>query len=436
MANHSYPEQYNLLHKYFDGELNQRDQETLFGELENDAALRKQFNQHMKLRSMMKTFAGNVSVPAVTTHQLFNRMGFAQPEKQASPAGWLALLSGGAASLVGGLGRHKALGLTAAASVLITSLVMLTITSEESRVAPTVEDANIPHIHNSAVDSPLAAAGEQSTHKQEAFAAQPSATEAMPAPASEAAGPESHTAVTGNDNTPTAAAMPAANTVSENNVPLAAPASTPISAAIALAVPSNPASPTRYYTAARGEQPIALAQALATSNPRFSVEIGGLGGPSGLSGTEFSPNTNIGSESATFLDNTSISLFFALDGEHSFGLSAGRERFGQEFTFREADGRLVENRQEPMLSWYGVDYRYSGEWMRLFNTLSPFTQFTLGYAESGVISRATLGLTYSPMQNVSLRAGMHGGTLWYDAGGASHTTFKWGFSYGVAVRMF
>ena len=68
-----------LIHDYLDGKLQQPGQDMLFAELANNAELRNEFNQQMKMHMIAQNDMAMISPPAAATNAIFAELGFSIP---------------------------------------------------------------------------------------------------------------------------------------------------------------------------------------------------------------------------------------------------------------------------------------------------------------------------------------------------------------------
>lgn len=144
------------------------------------------------------------------------------------------------------------------------------------------------------------------------------------------------------------------------------------------------------------------------------------------------PQATIGSNAALAIaPNTAISALYRLATHHEIGIEAGQEAFFQTFRSRNNEGIPFIIEQNPMLSWAGLAYRYT-----LFpeSMLTPFVHTVLGGADVGLTGRAMLGVRFAPDSRTQFLLGAEASAIIYGHQGLWYSSQNIGFTYGVSIR--
>ena len=144
------------------------------------------------------------------------------------------------------------------------------------------------------------------------------------------------------------------------------------------------------------------------------------------------PQATIGSNAALAVaPNTAISALYRLAAQHEIGIEAGQEAFFQNFRSRNSEGIPFIIEQNPTLSWAGLAYRYT-----LFpeSMLTPFVHTVLGGADVGLTGRAMLGVRFAPDSRTQFLLGAEASAILYGHQGSWYSSQNIGFTYGVSIR--
>jgi hypothetical protein len=152
----------------------------------------------------------------------------------------------------------------------------------------------------------------------------------------------------------------------------------------------------------------------------------------GISGYSF-PNIAQPTDNNKLFANLSIGLFMINSNNHSFGIEAGQEPFGQRFTHNDGE-RTFEVEQNPMIYWVGIAYKYTFPNIEKLGGFRPFGQCLLGFTELGPIFRSLGGLQFIAGNGFGFMIGLEGSLLVYDNQRKRYTTGKLGLSYGLTYN--
>lgn len=144
------------------------------------------------------------------------------------------------------------------------------------------------------------------------------------------------------------------------------------------------------------------------------------------------PQATIGSNAAfAVAPNTAISALYRLGTNHEIGVEVGQEAFFQTFRSRNNEGIPFIIEQNPTLSWAGLAYRYT-----LFpeSMLTPFVHTVLGGADVGLTGRAMLGVRFAPDSRTQFLLGAEASAIIYGHQGSWYSSQNIGFTYGVSIR--
>ncbi len=144
------------------------------------------------------------------------------------------------------------------------------------------------------------------------------------------------------------------------------------------------------------------------------------------------PEIPLPSQISPSISAFNITGYYNLDENHSLGISFGREAFGQEF-LEHRDGKPYMIRQNPMLWWYGLAYKYEPD-INIFGFIRPYGSMFLGHGTVGPLGRIGLGIILYPDSPVSLLAGFEGSVLAYPVENTFYFTKKAGLNFGIGLN--
>lgn len=143
-----------------------------------------------------------------------------------------------------------------------------------------------------------------------------------------------------------------------------------------------------------------------------------------------SPNSNIIGVKSELYDNNSLSAMYNFSSEHSLGLEAAYERWGQEFE-RNINGEMHTQYQSPARPWIGIVYKYSPDYLNLGSNFKILSQSTAAISSIGPIFRLKLGADYRIYNALSLSIAAEAALLMYNVDGNLYNSRKFGFVYGI-----
>jgi hypothetical protein len=145
------------------------------------------------------------------------------------------------------------------------------------------------------------------------------------------------------------------------------------------------------------------------------------------------PNFNIGNSTNQWFTDLSLGVKYKVNNYHSFGVEGGQERYSQEFS-RMIEGKKFEQKQSPLLWWYGAIYKYSARQLSISNRFYPYAQVFTGGTVAGPLGKVQLGIQYQPAENVTFNLGAEASRLWYNIQGTTYSTDKMGVTYGLSIH--
>lgn len=134
------------------------------------------------------------------------------------------------------------------------------------------------------------------------------------------------------------------------------------------------------------------------------------------------------SGSEPVLNNVSLAMMYALTPDHAIGVEAGQETFPI-YLVREGNYE-----QKPVMTYAGAAYRFMPQSWEIISGVRPYGQAVLGGAASGIVTKATLGLGWTPDRAVTLTLGVEAMSLFYQFQGNSYGAQKISLLYGAAVN--
>lgn len=433
-----------LIHDYIDGALNKNEQDLLFAELFQNAELRNEFNQQLKLHTISQKDMAMISTPVSATNAIFTKLGYSIPSG-ASVYGQGTAAAGTSkfAPFLLFLKKYTGNVFTAVLSAGLTALILYFILDFGSGNNINSGDLGLNTTQNQSVqqsDIPNISSGELSnlqqvqmsdgqnilnqkqledlingaianymnqfqTQYQTLYASINNSAEGLKLISDKLDNYSNDRNIT---YWPMSYLMLSDdlrrmdNTNNQNPVTLSkTPSSTPDVVSIE---PQGPYS----------------------SDSRISMSIRGFSN---------SPNLklNVPSGSNPWFNNMALGANYNIGKGHSFGVELGQENFPQEFT-RTLWGEDLKYKQNPLLFWYGASYKYSMHNFIIPEILYPYIQVFGGATTVGPIGRAQIGLNYKPDSKVTLNLGIEASSLWYNVQGTVYDSKKLGLTYGLSIN--
>lgn len=149
--------------------------------------------------------------------------------------------------------------------------------------------------------------------------------------------------------------------------------------------------------------------------------------------TSLADNTNISNtERAMTLNNTAFGLSYKLSPSHAFGIVLGFENYPQVFN-RKVEGLDVVQTQNPVLFYYGVNYRFSPKDWLLKDIVYPYMNVFTGATSIGAIMRSQAGIEWKVYANFAIYAGIDYNLLLYNYDSVIYDTQKTGLKSGISI---
>lgn len=391
-----------LINDLLDGELDSAGEATLFGQLANDSELRSEFMQQLMIRNAVQNDRATLVPPIPLTSAVFAGLGFAAPLAGAAVGASALTHTGG--FLSSWLARIGIPIMAALASAGITFSVM----SDDD--APAAGGQSGVSVQKSAVQpAPQLAAAEPQVVERivERVLERPSPTDARLVRENEALRQQ----------------LAEMSRRAEQRQQPDGTSSEPVT------VERTSLQPTPIEIRRDQSERVLLAGQLSPIHvpihvPSFSLSVRGVNAQS--PGLAVLPQTS-------WRDNIGLSMLYRLSGSDAVGIEVGSESFPMVFSGLR-NQQQVQFEMQPLVTWAGLTYRH------VFSEIgtsgfSPFAQAIVGGTEFGPIGRASAGIIYTPAGPLSFMFGVEGSALGFTHQNQWFTSTKYGFTYGVAVRL-
>ena len=431
----------DLMHGYLDGGIDPEQESALFEELGRNPDLRRRFNEQQNIRSSLKYYGGKLTVPAAATSAVFEKLGMATPVPTPIPPPANLAATVADSAMRNSLVRY---GLTAALAVVVTLVTLLmmgddtggALTSTASDIVSKTPartlDMDVP------VDGTLQrAAGASET----GLASVGSATAGLRTHSADGdvfgdAPAVSAIAANDEDQNETLSLQELAEAQANFDGSENAVESLSKGALLAVSLPHLGAPHGSRAVPTVGDFTAADFPAVVLPDARrLKMRVNYIGGVSSPDATLNSDNPALSNSQSN--ENVSIDLMYALDEDWSLGLAYGHEQFGQVFRFRDADNRLLEYRQNPMIDWVGVTGRYRNSDLTLFDATAPYAEVQLGYGTTDAfLGRISAGVSTRLFNLVELDAAWHYSELMYSIPGGRSSSLKRGFTLGFSYAVY
>lgn len=186
------------------------------------------------------------------------------------------------------------------------------------------------------------------------------------------------------------------------------------------------ALPVEEVGTAGGEAlPLAPAELDVADVPRFRFALRGFGSRS-------FPNPDIAANLEPPFNNLAISMVYAPNAHHAFGVEAGQENVLQVYRRRDGD-TVFTTEQNYLAAWGGGVYQYSMNEIAALGGVQPFGGVMAGAMATGPMARATLGLRLR-QGNAALMVGGEGTIVGYRFQDEWFSTSMLGFTYGLSIE--
>ncbi len=415
---------FDVLRDYLDGDLESFREEVLFTELARDPALRQAFNDHLKIRAIVQSEIPEIVPPAESADIIFSQVGYTLPAAggaAGTTAASAGLLSSISAFFRGSGSQLLSIALASVLSFMMAYIIFEVDDQEPATVAALPVNEGAEEVERDRIPAELSSGSPEVPARTD--------SEHIEEPA-------------GNVVVRNSALLPAQPTAQaadnerlESVFSRSVPEEPEPSIAVAPALLLSSSAEHSDLTAADAGLRFGPQRALPYNSDPLTAASGGLLGMiqfRSISGRS-NPNVDLPSQSDLLFNDVAFSILFDVSDDFSFGLEAGSESFGQEYT-RFIDNSFVTVRQNPQLRWVGATMRFEPSQFGIGNILYPYGQLTVAGAEVGPLGKVTLGARLLPEGRLSVIGGIEGSLLQYWVDGTGYTSSKWGLFYGLSFR--
>ncbi len=434
-----------LIHEYLDGGIDSTQEALLFDMLSKDSELRADFNKQMKLHLIAQQDMNHISPPAEATNELFGRLGFTVPDYLETPAPSIA------AKVTGYIKKYGVMAmlllLTSALSVVMTSnydnwfgdgqtIAQSELNSQQNNI-PVVssfenddENANANNHNNNTTDQTLADANNNNNQ----FNSNNSRYYSN-------ASNQQITNRNNNSNTNSnsdALAVNAEDNELESNKSIFDAIASIFTSEAEYTDGSDIASISEEYGSRNGS---GAASSLAATPFVSTIILPAFGGDENSKfefGVKYTSDASSNDYShlalnGQFYDNMIVSGMYHINEYHSVGAEVGMERFAQSFVTNYY-GELTEQKQYPRRFIAGLTYRFTYTNLMGTEFVSPYAELFAGGSSLGPISKAGLGISLTPLNNISMNLGYEYGVLYYSVDSKTYNSDKQGFIYRISYN--
>lgn len=401
-----------LINDLLDGELDSAGEATLFGQLANDSELRAEFMQQLLIRNAVQNDRATLVPPIPLTSAVFAGLGFAAPLAGAAA-------TAGALSQTGGMFSTwlAKLGIPIVAALASAGITFAVLSSGEQ---PLAGDGRAPSaLVQEAGQNQAAGAASSEMPSTVTVSPEPRVAERIVERIIERPSPVDERLLRENEALRAQLAQVKSSSASSQQEE---PSEMPLPI-----VPSELRSTidVRRLDDARvlmQERLTPIADPLHV--PAFSLLVRGLSAQS--PGLGVLPQTS-------WRDNIGIAMLYRMTPTDAVGIEVGAESFPMVFS-GQRNQQQVQFEMQPLVTWAGITYRHVFPEIGT-SGFSPFAQALVGGTEFGPIGRASAGIVYSPVGSLSFMFGIEGSALGFTHQRQWFTSTKYGFTYGVAVRL-
>lgn len=437
----------DLIHEYLDGSLEGAEEETLFGSLAGDPELRNEFNQQMKIHLIASADMNAIAPPGFVTANIFSRLGFAMPggAESSDPEAalpvtatpfWkkhmstllIALL---AASLTTGIfiAYDQFKGSSSAGNGQNQGIPI--VSSYEQNGSPAVNKADASDNDGSPAlfSSAFSNVSREDYARSEEEVARLRALVKTLAGRNKSSNDANRTLASAGDSPESTANLSLNNNRSSNNQMLINPVLV-VEGRLPSALRSPAANtlyPVRIGSVQKGLGYTRMELIDAIDNSHYIVQVKGI-----LPQTA-TPDVSLASRDKNALNNLGFSVYYKLNGSNALGAEFGWEAFPQQFKHN-IEGIVHNQKQAPILFWYGASYRYSADRLLFNGIINPFAVATIGGTTAGPLLRGQLGLEFNPYSNIGFIISGDFSNLFYNVDGKIYNTSKTGLAYGVSFK--
>jgi hypothetical protein len=468
-----------LLHAYIDGELDTEFEQQFYSMLATDSEMRRRLRQFRTVRGEARRFGAVATPPPEVTSAVFTRLGFSTtPSASHSRLAGAALL----------LRSAWAPGVSAAAAVVITSLLILALQETPRTAAPPTLASEQPgpalHIakpatspssaddpattgaqHRPRIDDGTRSAGEGRTNvaagdDRDAYrsgrtlAGIPSRLPST-AMATEEVEVKNPTPADGTGGSIVTDEQPVSYYAETRQIQPSDDVALPPSAAY-VELPGSWADADPHGIASGGSDAAAMMakqSMVGQGTPMPGVHAHDAidtrryfpaldGGPGlqflsieirGVSAASF-PAATIGTRSNPLMENMAAALYYSNE-QHDVGLEYGQEPFSQHYNGMEF-GKPVRYEQNLLTSWLLAGYRYRFAPVPMLGSVEPYVTAGIGSTlQAWPIARAGAGLMYMPDRRVRFHIGLEGALLAFPYQENWFTSKRAGLTYCISVLL-
>lgn len=400
-----------LINDLLDGELDSAGEATLFGQLASDSDLRSEFMQQLLIRNAVQNDRATLVPPIPLTSAVFAGLGFAAP--MAGAAAGAGAIAHGGGMVTAWLAKLGIPIISALASAGITYAVM---TYGADAGVHTDAASTTQSVVSGQPPSPgmggSAAAGMPSK--------EPQVIERVVERVVERQSPVDAQLLTENENL--RRQLGEMRAMSASTARDEAPR-----------VVYEPITPMEVRTTIdlrrTDDERVLLAERVTPVSipyhvPAFSLTVRGLSAQS--PGLGVMPQTS-------WRDNVGLAMLYRMTSTDAVGIEIGSESYPMVFNGTR-NQQQVQFEMQPLVTWAGMTYRHIFPEIGT-SGFSPFAQALVGGTEFGPIGRGSVGVMYSPAGPLSFMLGIEGSALGFTHQNTWFTSTKYGFTYGVAVRL-
>jgi len=417
-----------LIHEYLDGELNPILEDKLFSEMAINQDVRSEFSKQLKLQNITNLDLNSIDIPSDTTAAVFAGLGFSIPSTGMPNVGvryyWSWLQNNGfrKASIV------LILLLSIAGAFRLTDSPDLAKSNQSTNKYPlisSIQSGRSESENNNRVFASNNAAKPLSTtnHKY-------SLPKSIKTMATSSTKPDKQFIADNLENNSVNSRISESETSisddqsneNRNGKMYSAIAYSPYSSR------SNNVQLTEQKSLINSFVPLNLVDlpGLQTIDPNFEISWSN-------SNKYYGKTNNLPKDNNSFLQGNGLSIAYKFNSEHSVGIDLGEETFYQEFNYHNGE-QIATYKQMPDYFWGGLSYKYSPEFIRLGESIQPFTKIILGGAKGGAIGKLQMGINIKLTPSISAFATGEYGTMIYNIKTTIYQSNKYQILYGLSLN--
>lgn len=403
-----------LINDLLDGELDSAGEATLFGRLANDSELRSEFMQQLAIKTALQQDRATLVPPISLTGAVFTGLGFAAPIAGAAAAGSISNSGGIMSTWLAKIGVPIMAAL-AAAGITYTALRMDGADDPVTTGAGTYAQGTGASVATDAQDGGTVGATMATPSTESARVVERVVERIVERPSA-----VNERLLRENEDLRRQLAEVSAETKDAVSNDAAAESPAPV-------IPVHLTSTIEIKRT--GEDRVILPMEMRPESPlfhtpAFSLSMRGLNGQS----APLSVPAQTG-----WYQNFGIGMMYRINPSSAIGLEVGAESFPMSFEGTR-NQQVVRFELQPLATWAGVTYRHVFPQIGT-SGFSPFVQGLVGGTEFGPLGRGSAGLLYSPAGPLSFMLGIEGAALAFNHQNRWFTSTKYGFTYGVLVRL-